>query len=257
MYKRVVISGGALKGFAILGALHKYEEKLKNIKYYRGVSVGSIIASLLCIGYTPLEILKSLEEYSFLFSISFSNIKNYGLLNKPKEILDKLFKEKLGFVPTIRDIFEITGKDIVIVATNEKTKKPEYFSKGNNVNIVDAILASCNIPFIFDKFEINGIHYLDGCLTDGLPVVDNDNVPTLCFVVYSNYKPNKSNNIFEYFYKSIIIPVDYIVELKIQNIQKYMKHISIIKVNIDDLNIYDDSKNNRLKLFECGMLNCS
>ena len=59
-YKNVVISGGAIKGIASLGALQYLVDNqficLQDTLNYIGTSVGGIISYLLIIGYTPIEI---------------------------------------------------------------------------------------------------------------------------------------------------------------------------------------------------------
>ena len=54
-YNSLVLSGGAVRGLAIIGALqYAYDNfLLKNVKFFFGTSVGAIICYLLVIGYTP------------------------------------------------------------------------------------------------------------------------------------------------------------------------------------------------------------
>ena len=60
----LVIGGGGLKGFAALGVCTYLYEKgiLVNPDIYCGTSIGSIIATLLAIGYKPKELYKLLYK---------------------------------------------------------------------------------------------------------------------------------------------------------------------------------------------------
>ena len=61
IYNTIVFSGGSLKGVAFLGSLqylidNSFVERDKLINLV-GVSIGSILAYLYCIGYEPIDIL--------------------------------------------------------------------------------------------------------------------------------------------------------------------------------------------------------
>ena len=76
--KTLVLSGGGLKGIAILGLLQKLYKtgKLNNFDKFIGTSVGSIISLLLSIGYTPLEIYEMYNKINYDFS-SICHIDNH------------------------------------------------------------------------------------------------------------------------------------------------------------------------------------
>ncbi len=59
-YKTLVLSGGAMRGVYLLGALNGLKIKINKISTFIGISSGSIICFLLSIGYTPYEIFISL-----------------------------------------------------------------------------------------------------------------------------------------------------------------------------------------------------
>ena len=66
-YENLVFSGGGMKGLAYCGAVEVLEKFgiLKNIKRYAGSSAGSIMASLLAIGYTPTELTAEISKIDF------------------------------------------------------------------------------------------------------------------------------------------------------------------------------------------------
>ena len=75
MYYNLVLSGGALRAIALLGAIKYLEELniLKNIKQYVGTSAGSIISFLIIIGYSSNEIIN-------MFSNVINNITDFNLI---------------------------------------------------------------------------------------------------------------------------------------------------------------------------------
>src|SRR5260221_13304866 len=99
MYKTLVISGGGIKGFGILGMLHKLAEDclLSSVSSYVGSSVGGVIAALLCFGLSPIEIV-----FFFLdvLPVSYTADKD-KVINKIKLVIKDT---------TFQQLYESTGK---------------------------------------------------------------------------------------------------------------------------------------------------
>ena len=53
---KLVLSGGGAKGFAYIGALKALAEEGVSIDYVVGTSIGALIGSLVCVGYTWKEL---------------------------------------------------------------------------------------------------------------------------------------------------------------------------------------------------------
>ena len=117
-YKTLVISGGSTKGLAALGVIQSiYDKKNSNFYHYIGTSVGSIINYLLCIGYTPIEIMISITQTSLLEDLSVFNIANImsgngvAKWNIIHEFLEKLTINKIGYLPTLLKIHKNFNKN--------------------------------------------------------------------------------------------------------------------------------------------------
>ena len=67
-YNKIILSGGAIKGFSTLGSLQYLHEHqlIKDVDKYVGTSVGSGILYLLAIGYTPIEIIVKILTSQFM-----------------------------------------------------------------------------------------------------------------------------------------------------------------------------------------------
>lgn len=177
------LSSGGEKGFMMLGVLFYLHRNglLRNIKTYIGSSVGSMINYLLAIGYTPLEICVVALTTSLLKDypgITIQKIiENYGLIDhrELQGILEELSRMKLGYVPTLSQLFE---KGITLIATtvNISEEKVEYLSASNYPDLSgpEAVMMSITIPFIFAKKEYKGCFYVDGALGDPFPLLHLD-----------------------------------------------------------------------------------
>lgn len=188
----LVISGGGPKGIAFIGALIAFKEKttfdINNVKILSGSSIGGVISAAICFGYTLIEIKQ------WFLSIDFSELcpvlynDNYNqkvlpLLYKSfslstgeeiKKILCKILLNK-GFDPdtlTFNDLYKKTNKLLILTGSNLNNKKCDYFSNDDtpNMKIIEALLITTRIPYIFPPIKHNEIMYVDGHLFNPFPI---------------------------------------------------------------------------------------
>lgn len=157
--KYFVLSGGGCRGFAHLGVVKALNEHGIFPKEIAGASAGALAGAFLANGFTPDEIkemvLKKLKSKIF----AWNGLKS-GLAS---------MKYIRGFV--LNNLRYTKFEDLPIpfyaTATNFETGRQYIFSKGN---IIDALIASCSVPVLFPPVVINGTPYVDGGLSNNLPV---------------------------------------------------------------------------------------
>jgi len=180
IYNTVVVSGGASKCIAALGALHYLEEQgcIDFVGNYAGTSAGGIICYLLAIGYTPLEIIQFLISSDFMEHFQSLNLAglvtqrglvNFYIIN---EYLEKLTLSKINFMPTFREIRRRFGKNLSVTVFNLSTKKVEYFNADTQPDMpcLTALRMTANVPLLFERFFYEGSEYIDGGLVDNFPI---------------------------------------------------------------------------------------
>lgn len=179
-FNNLVLSSGGMNGLVILGALNFIHSinKLDNIKNYVGCSIGSLISLLLVIGLTPFEInqlvidIKNEKDFSH-FDIQ-NLLSNFGVYShqKLKDIISSIVMTKLDFIPTMKELYEMTEKTFTCVIFNYTKYNIEYATHLThpNVSCVDIVTASCCIPLIFDPVKINDDLYIDGGVLDPFPI---------------------------------------------------------------------------------------
>lgn len=174
--KSLVLSGGGIKGFAFLGALHSLYKKgkLNQIDKYIGTSAGSIICLLLSIGYSPMEIYRKCNDISVSFSSITSIIKEFGFLETEtiSNIIHSMVKDKFGKIPTLKELNSITSKHFISTTTNLSKSKIEYLDHKSypNLDCVKACEMSYAVPFIFKSIRYENCIYVDGGLLDNFPI---------------------------------------------------------------------------------------
>jgi len=155
----LVLSGGGARGIAHIGVIKAFEEKGISFDYISGTSAGAIVGSLSAYGYTPEDMLRIIQDISILKHIRPAlNLKGFIKMDGIGEVLMKYMPE---------NSFSHLKIDLTVAATNIKTGKVHYFNSGD---LVKALLASSCIPVIFHHISIEGIDYVDGGITNNLPV---------------------------------------------------------------------------------------
>lgn len=174
-YNKIILSGGAIKGFSILGSLqYLYEHQLiNNVNKYVGTSVGSGILYLLAIGYTPIEIIVKILTSQFLKKMQlniFSLTQGYGAYdwNVIEEFLKNLTLDKIGRFISLNELYTDFNKEIIFVTYNYSMNRTEYISYHNHPNMqcLTAIRMSCNLPIIFSQFKYLNCENIIGKLHD-------------------------------------------------------------------------------------------
>lgn len=258
-FEEIVLSGGGKKGIAELGVLHYYYEKKlfipDKVKVYRGTSIGSIISLLLIYGYSPMQIFQEIYKSESFFKLS--SIKNitqlfskFGLTNLSsllKKVVE-LLKCKNKMIPTLLELFNNTGKILIITASNMDKMTCEFFSHDTqpNMSIIDAIEISCNLPLIFQKIKYNNNYYIDGGILNHFPIDPNSNKKTLGILIVGYDYESKDDTLINYIYKLVIMPINMIVNLQLKNISENTTLI-VLKLpgtSLLDINTVGDQKMN-------------
>lgn len=217
----LVLGPGGNKGYAELGILQYLESsgRIKNLHDIVGVSVGSIISLLLVCGYSVMDILGQSHEANLLdgtnlFGSMREMLIKQGLFDQRtlEEKLESMVKKKVGFIPSLSELYAFSGKNYVSVTTNVSKPVPEsvYLSKDTepNLSCIKAALMSSNIPIIFAKCTYMGNHYVDGALSDPYPVLKFDLPGARILGIYITSVPiSVSDDLNDYIMHSFTSPV--------------------------------------------------
>lgn len=171
--KILSVDGGGMKGIVTSRIIEiiEFENKVKFSDYFDifiGVSTGSIISTLLFLGFSGFEIVKIYEEFSKIIFFNKSIIP-------PKYSIEKLNILIYNILISKKDVIKIKkGKKLSILTYNKTYDKPEIFEFSGSVNIkklADAITASCAAPHYFSFWKINDSVYIDGSVVAQSPVL--------------------------------------------------------------------------------------
>ena len=187
----LVISGGGPKGMSFVGVLDTLQNYttfcIKKLKILSGSSIGGVICVAICLGYTVEEIKKwflstdftslcpALYDSSYYYKILPLLSKTYSLSTgvEIKDILIRTFiYKKCDPNITFKELYEKTGKCLILTGSNILSRQCEYFSheKFPDMKVLTALLITTRIPYVFPHIEYNQSLYVDGHLFDPFPI---------------------------------------------------------------------------------------
>ncbi len=153
------MSGGTAKAVAHVGVIKALLEEDIPIDYIAGTSGGSIVASMFASGMpvSSMETIANNLSWRKLASIRLSRL---GFISSGR--IEEFVREQIGDLS-----FSDLKIPCYVVATNLLTGRKHAFHSGN---LAVAVRASCSIPQIYLPVKIDSEYYVDGGLSEYLPV---------------------------------------------------------------------------------------
>ena len=268
-YDTLVLSGGSINSISIIGGLQyvKDNNMMENINTYIGTSAGAIICYLLIIGYTPVEIVVYLCINHHLFE----KLKCFDILNAVRgdgattfmyisDQLEKMTIDKIGRLLTLKDIETIFNKKLICVTYNITKASVEYLSSETNPELpcLIALRMSANLPLIFEHFKYENSFYIDGGIVNNFAVDIGEKygkkVLGICLGVNNMNSPqdNPSDNILEYIYTLLLVPMVQSMKYKIKSKSDTTTVVELrCSGNIKMFN-FDINSKTKLEMFSLG-----
>ena len=163
----LVLEGGAMRGMYTTGVLDVFMDNDINIDGIIGVSAGVLFG----VNYFSNQRGRALR-----YNKKYAKEKRYmGIhsLITTGNIINKDFA--YYEVPTKLDVFdeetfEKSSKDFYAVVTNIEEGKPEYIKIDNVFKQMEVLRATSAMPLVSKIVEIDGKKYLDGAISDSIPI---------------------------------------------------------------------------------------
>lgn len=252
-YKNIIISGGAIKGIASLGALQYLVDNhficLQDNLNFIGTSIGGIISYLLIIGYTPIEIFvklctsQILEKYACADLITLTNGSGAYEWRFINDFLEDLTMQKIGKVITMKDISTLLKKNLTVITYNLTQHKIESITPETHPDLpcLIALRMTANIPVIFSRFFYYNCEYIDGGFLNNVPInYLQPNSLNSIVISTSVFNPETNNEMVKQ--KEAFKLQDYILELflemrscsqSMEKIKKAMENPNLDIIEID------------------------
>lgn len=275
-YDGLLLGAGSEKGYLLIGSLLAllFRGELLNIRNFVGVSVGAIIATLLCMNLTMVEILH--EALAFEIFSSWSEvIKKFNLTNlwrnletsqnsfglidpfQIKERIDYWMVRKYQRSLTFRDLYLHTNKKLTIVVTdcrNMNQPRPIYYSVDTTPTayVSQVVMESCHIPALFKGGNLSRI---DGVLSDPFPIeqIDSPERNSLALVLQEKeyYFEQSLIGYAHQMLATLMIPVRILTDEKIEKADK--TRVKILRLEKEgDSSLINIDRTKKIRLIRDG-----
>ena len=260
MYSHLVISGGGIKGIAIVGALKVLNEKklIDNIMGFIGSSVGGLICYFLNIGYSFDELYDIMMNIDFnkYREINFTDIIDEWGLDSGEpfmKLISAISKQKgINNDITFDGLFKKTDKELVLTGSNIMTNEIMYYGYKTtpNMKIFDAIRITISYPFVFYPIKKENTILVDGGMFSPYPIEYYKDIKDKIGIVIHN----------KFIYNNIESCEDYLITMINCMQERYEKFYldkyesdSII-LNINNVNSMNFalSKNDKYEMYKNG-----
>ncbi len=163
----LVLEGGGMRGLYTAGVLDAFLDTGIKVDGVIGVSAGALFGVNFVSGQRGRAL-----RYNKKF-ISYPNYMGFHSWIKTGNVVNKDFT--YYEIPMKLDVFdeeafEKAGVDFYAVATDIESGKPDYLKIDNVFDQMEAFRASSSLPVVSKIVEYEGKKYLDGGLSDSIPV---------------------------------------------------------------------------------------
>ena len=187
----IMLGPAGAKGFLFIGCLKRlYAEKefLSRVKTWAGVSAGAAVSLLIVMGYTIEEIIDLCMDLNIVEDIIGINLdrarEKLGLIHNKtvEEQLKHSILKKFGYIPSLKELYLLTGVHLVLVTYNLDKLRTEYLDKDSepDLSCLEAAMMSMAVPLLIEPRKYKGDSYVDGAIGAPYPVLhfdtENNNV---------------------------------------------------------------------------------
>jgi predicted acylesterase/phospholipase RssA len=177
-FKRLVLSGGGIGGFALIGAYRALIEHGYRFNSYTGTSIGAIFSLAFSLGYDYISLSRFTKyfDYNLLEDMQILGlIENLGLdrMGKIEDFLKTVIALKTDNpMLTFREHYWITGRSLTMTSVCVDTDETEIFNVNRtpDMPIYKAIMMSISIPVLLAAVKHNDKIYTDGGVHDPFPI---------------------------------------------------------------------------------------
>ena len=231
--KKLILSGGGIKGIAIASALETLDNEIQlfsSVKQIIGSSIGAYIAFFICIGVSLRKIrvifenirLDQFQEFDMKMFISkFGFDEGNKMMNFVKAIIQT---QSVDPNITFKQLKKISKYRLIITASNISRSAPKYFSAKDTPDfpILTALRISGGYPFAFTPVEIDGELYSDGAIISPIAssiITKKDRNNTLAILCSRPTAEIKIESIYQYILGVIYCIVDSLTEQLVKQLK--------------------------------------
>lgn len=163
----LILEGGAVRGIFTAGVLDRLMENGVYFPYVIGVSAGGGNA----MSYVSQQKGRTCQMINVPRNESYYGLRQF-IASKRLINLDKMaFEYPYKQFPFDFDTYFNSGIVTEYACSCMETGEAEYLSEtGDHERLLTIAKATCSVPMLCDPVELDGKHYLDGSISDSIPI---------------------------------------------------------------------------------------
>ena len=246
------------------GAKRLYEEPdfMSDVKHFAGVSAGAAMTLLLVLGYTVDEIIDLCMDLTIIDDLATINLdeakEKFGLIRNQtieKKLFDAIAR-KIGFIPTLKQLYCLTGLEWTAVTFNVDKMKEEFLNylSEPDLSVLEAVMMSMALPFLIQPRQYRGYSFLDGAITAPLPTLYFDHSGNKVLALYISSEEDLSYSDKQpttFLYRLVQAGMKALRDFNIEYSSENVKYIPL-KTSIKDITGLFLSKETRQKMVDYG-----
>ncbi|MCA1745932.1 MAG: patatin family protein, partial [Bacteroidales bacterium] len=164
----LVLEGGGFRGVYTAGVLDAMMQQQLFFDYLIGVSAGAAYS----VSYVSRQYQRNLEVNRFVRDKRYCSLGNYFRLGTYFDWNFVYHTIPTQIIPFDYEAYKQSSSHLHVVVTNITTGKPEYkeLKTNNPIAFRDWLTATSSLPFIAQPKVIDNQAYMDGGLSDSIPV---------------------------------------------------------------------------------------
>lgn len=168
----LVLGGGGMKGLAHVGAWRALLESGVRVSEVVGTSIGALVGACIAGGMDPdrLAVLARALQKPEIATLNRWALLFNGI-RQPSVFRGDVFQRYIESVLPVSSFSELR-LPLSMNAVDLGTGAQEWFGAGgrDDVPLAAAVYASCALPVFYPPALVDGRHYVDGGICDGLPL---------------------------------------------------------------------------------------
>ncbi len=206
-YDYISWSGGGMHGLTYIGVIkamqdelggtRAYTDYLARVKGFAGTSIGAVVALTMVLHMNADEVEAVLNPYvckpqRIAPHLDINRfIAQYGLDNGDavrSMVAELLQQVGLCKTTTLGDLRRLLRCELSICTTNLQTGLPRYLSSETTpqLQVIEAVFMSLCLPVVYAPAKFEGGLYVDGALTENVPLCYQDRANSLYVVFEQN-----------------------------------------------------------------------
>ena len=234
-----------MRGMAHVGVLKAMQSLGIGYDAVIGTSIGALIGAMAAGGFGTAQmetIVSGLQKEDY-FRLNFVKFLLKGM-RAPSVYRGDLFRQRLEEILPRMTFSELTLPFYCNAVCLETGGLAFWGAPGfADIPLVDAVYSSCCLPGIFEPFERDGMHYMDGGIVDALPLrfakmLRPELVIAVDLTVKATFKqPNYKDRVLSTLYRSFEIAEEVIVE---QSLHMHAdRHTVLVQPKVGHLSRFD------------------